>query len=152
MNVRHLRISVAVILVAMGVSYLVYAATETEGIAYKDATTIRLEAQSRPPISPSSRAKLTGKVRRGNVERHESGMGARFDIVDATGGVMTIRYGGAIPDNFRDGSEVVVTGTYDRSRDIFEARELLTKCPSKYEASYDSQGPGLPGSPISREN
>ena len=54
-----------------------------------------------------------------------------FDITDP-GGVLNVVYHGPRPDMFRDGAEVVVEGKYAASGKL-EARQLLLKCPSKYE-------------------
>lgn len=40
--------------------------------------------------------------------------------------------GTVIPDAFKDGSEVVVEGTFDG--ETFRATHIMTKCPSKYDA------------------
>ena len=37
------------------------------------------------------------------------------------------------PDMLVDAVEAVVVGKYDPAADVFEAEELLMKCPSKYE-------------------
>jgi cytochrome c-type biogenesis protein CcmE len=54
-----------------------------------------------------------------------------FYMKDATGREMKVVYEGTIPNNFETASSVVVTGQY---RDgYFHAKDILTKCPSKYE-------------------
>ena len=45
-----------------------------------------------------------------------------------------------VPDTFKHGAEVVVTGRV-RDDGTFDASELLAKCPSKYEAAE----PAAPG-------
>ena len=44
-----------------------------------------------------------------------------------------VHYRGAIPDAFKEGLEVVVDGRMGSSG-TFEGRELIVKCPSKYES------------------
>lgn len=151
MNVRKLRITIAVAACAIGVAYLVFAATDAEGIAYKTTARIRIDARAKPPISSPESARLTGKVAAKSIIPEPSGLGARFVVVDAEQGLMSVRYSGAIPDAFRDGAEVVVTGTYDRNSDLFNARELLTKCPSKYEAAYESGATHPTDAPMTKE-
>ena len=57
-----------------------------------------------------------------------------FYIRDYKGTEMKVVYKGAIPNNFESATSVVVTGKY---RDgVFEAKDILTKCPSKYEEEY----------------
>jgi cytochrome c-type biogenesis protein CcmE len=58
-----------------------------------------------------------------------------FYMADAHGTELKVVYNGTMPNNFESAQSVVVTGHY---RDgVFEARDILTKCPSKYEGQYD---------------
>ena len=54
-----------------------------------------------------------------------------FYMQDEHGNVMKVVYDGTIPNNFESARSVVVTGKYKDG--YFHAREILTKCPSKYE-------------------
>ena len=55
-----------------------------------------------------------------------------FEVEDDTG-QLAISYYGPQPDMLVDAVEAVVVGKYDPSTQVFEAEELLMKCPSKYE-------------------
>jgi cytochrome c-type biogenesis protein CcmE len=55
-----------------------------------------------------------------------------FVIEDETG-QLPIAYHGPQPDMLVDAVEAVAIGKYDASAQVFEAEELLMKCPSKYE-------------------
>ncbi|MFC2031011.1 cytochrome c maturation protein CcmE [Chloroflexota bacterium] len=55
-----------------------------------------------------------------------------FEIEDETG-TLPISYHGPQPDMLVDAVEAVAIGKYDPSAGVFEADELLMKCPSKYE-------------------
>jgi len=54
-----------------------------------------------------------------------------FYMVDEKGNEMKVIYEGAIPNNFETATSVVVTGSY--ANGYFHAKDILTKCPSKYE-------------------
>ncbi len=54
-----------------------------------------------------------------------------FYMKDTEGNEMKVIYHGAIPNNFESATSVVVTGKY--VGDAFEAKDILTKCPSKYQ-------------------
>jgi cytochrome c-type biogenesis protein CcmE len=54
-----------------------------------------------------------------------------FYIADDHGKQMKVIYEGAIPNNFESATSVVVTGKYQDG--YFHAKDILTKCPSKYE-------------------
>jgi cytochrome c-type biogenesis protein CcmE len=83
---------------------------------------------------------LTGEVTQ--YKRHGSDL--EFDIVDREGGdqQLPVSYSGVVPDPFREGREVIVTGKLDDSG-VFMAEKdsLITKCPSKFsdEAAADPE-------------
>jgi cytochrome c-type biogenesis protein CcmE len=54
-----------------------------------------------------------------------------FFMADEHGKQMKVIYEGAIPNNFESATSVVVTGKYENG--YFHAKDILTKCPSKYE-------------------
>ena len=49
---------------------------------------------------------------------------------------MRVVYEGTIPNNFESATSVVVTGKYQNG--YFHAKDILTKCPSKYEEQQTS--------------
>ena len=56
-----------------------------------------------------------------------------FTLRENGGDEMVVEYDGPRPGNFDDVTKVVAIGTYEPKRDVFTARELLVKCPTKYE-------------------
>jgi len=60
-----------------------------------------------------------------------------FTIADSKGTELNVVYRGAMPNNFESATSVVVTGKYKDG--YFQASDILTKCPSKYEETYNSE-------------
>lgn len=58
-----------------------------------------------------------------------------FYMRDYIGNEMMVVYDGSIPNNFESSTSVVVTGKYIDGH--FHAKDILTKCPSKYEEQFD---------------
>lgn len=54
-----------------------------------------------------------------------------FFMADENGNQMKVIFEGTIPNNFESATSVVVTGKYQNG--YFHAKDILTKCPSKYE-------------------
>jgi len=54
-----------------------------------------------------------------------------FIMTDEHGNQMKVIFEGTIPNNFESATSVVVTGKYQNG--YFHAKDILTKCPSKYE-------------------
>ena len=56
-----------------------------------------------------------------------------FTLREDSGDQMKVEYDGPRPGNFDNVTKVVAIGKYEPKRKVFLARELLVKCPSKYE-------------------
>ncbi len=54
-----------------------------------------------------------------------------FYMRDEKGKEMKVVYNGMMPNNFESATSVVVTGNFENG--YFRAKDILTKCPSKYE-------------------
>jgi cytochrome c-type biogenesis protein CcmE len=84
---------------------------------------------------------LTGRVAPDSVEHHGSQL--RFVLADRDDASATIpvHYTGQVPDPFREGREVVVSGTVQEGTFVADKDSLITKCPSKFadEAEQDPE-------------
>jgi cytochrome c-type biogenesis protein CcmE len=80
---------------------------------------------------PDEEFELGGTVVDGSLsERNDT---LEFAIKDPNGSAqIPVVYSGAVPDPFREGREVLVTGELDGGR--FVGNEMTTKCPSKFTA------------------
>lgn len=54
-----------------------------------------------------------------------------FYMIDEKGTEMKVIFHGTIPNNFEVATSMVVTGQYKNG--FFHAKDILTKCPSKYQ-------------------
>jgi cytochrome c-type biogenesis protein CcmE len=80
---------------------------------------------------------LTGTVVKGSVER--SGDDLRFRVRDRDGSEsVPVVYTGVVPDPFREGREVIVSGELSRGTFVAERDSLVTKCPSKFTKDEQS--------------
>jgi cytochrome c-type biogenesis protein CcmE len=89
------------------------------------------EASQPSEIVPGRSYDLTGKVVNGSI-RHR-GDELRFRIRDRDGTAsVPVAYTGVVPDPFRDGREVIVSGELKNGTFVAERDSLVTKCPSKF--------------------
>jgi cytochrome c-type biogenesis protein CcmE len=80
---------------------------------------------------------LTGKVVRESIARR--GDELRFEIRDRDGTEsVPVVYTGVVPDPFREGREVIVSGELTRGTFVAERDSLVTKCPSKFTEDEQS--------------
>jgi len=87
--------------------------------------------------APGTSYEMTGRVVKGSVQR--DGTGIDFDVVDRDGGgkSLPVTYTGTIPDPFRGGREIVLTGAIQNGVFVGEPDTLITKCPSKFTTKSD---------------
>jgi cytochrome c-type biogenesis protein CcmE len=88
--------------------------------------------------APGTSYEMTGKVVRGSVRDHGSGIA--FRVVDRDGGgqSLPVTYTGTVPDPFRGGREIVLTGSLQNGTFVGEPETLITKCPSKFTTKSDA--------------
>jgi cytochrome c-type biogenesis protein CcmE len=80
---------------------------------------------------------MTGKVVPGSVRRN--GDSLRFRVADRNGGEsIPVTYSGTVPDPFRGGREIVLTGEVEHGTFVGQRDTLVTKCPSKFTTQNDS--------------
>jgi cytochrome c-type biogenesis protein CcmE len=83
-------------------------------------------------MQTSKTVKATGSgVKEKNYQIDKVNKTFTFYMVDVKGNEMKVVYNGTIPNNFESATSVVVTGKYVEGS--FHAKDILTKCPSKYE-------------------
>jgi cytochrome c-type biogenesis protein CcmE len=89
------------------------------------------EASQPSQVRPGRAYELTGKVVAGSISH--AGDELRFRIRDRNGSrSLPVRYTGTVPDPFRDGREVIVSGELRGGTFMAERDSLVTKCPSKF--------------------
>ncbi|HEY6549990.1 MAG TPA: cytochrome c maturation protein CcmE [Solirubrobacterales bacterium] len=122
------------LVVALGVAVLLASA-----LVY---TSFSASSEAKEPsqllsAAPGTSYDLTGKVVPGSIRR--DGQELRFRVVDRDGGSpsLPVIYSGTVPDPFRGGREIVLTGEVENGTFIGERDTLVTKCPSKFTSSND---------------
>jgi cytochrome c-type biogenesis protein CcmE len=80
---------------------------------------------------------LTGKVVNGSIRRQGDELRFRVRDRDGTASVPVV-YTGSVPDPFRDGREVIVSGELKQGTFVGERDSLVTKCPSKFTKDQQS--------------
>lgn len=123
------RFVVGAALIAVAVSYLVYAGIRTTSIYYFEMD----EFLAVRAAHAGEDLRVKGWVREGTVDWEPRTNHLRFDLARKDGsGAVPVTYDGILPDMFAEGREVVVEGRYEG--DTLAARQVMTSCPSKYEA------------------
>ncbi len=81
----------------------------------------------------SRKVQVMGYLEEGQANYNLEDQNLEFNLVDDEGTRALVIYNGAKPSNFDDADSIVVIGEYNSSAGVFQAEDLLVKCPSKYE-------------------
>jgi cytochrome c-type biogenesis protein CcmE len=89
------------------------------------------EASKPSDVRPGRSYEISGKVVDGSVKHRGDALLFRIRDRDGTRSV-PVSYTGVVPDPFRDGREVIVSGRLRGGTFVGERDSLVTKCPSKF--------------------
>jgi len=79
-------------------------------------------------------ARVNGNIVAGSINWDANNLLLTFQITDGDK-ILNVRYKGVAPDTFTEDLSVVVEGKYEN--EVFNATQIMTKCPSKYEAKKE---------------
>ena len=89
------------------------------------------EASKPSELKPGRSYDVTGKVVKGSIQHNGDDLRFRIRDRDGTESV-PVTYTGVVPDPFREGREVIVSGELENGTFVAERDSLVTKCPSKF--------------------
>ncbi len=137
------------VLVGVLVASMVFLMARTVGGAKEDKL-YYLEVDEYLAKPTENPVRLAGFVVDGSIGKDPAGLAVNFQIRgDSSTQTIPVFFdsrsaGGRVPDTFVDGSQVVVSGQMGKDG-VFQAKQLLAKCPSKYEAADPAGMPARPG-------
>jgi cytochrome c-type biogenesis protein CcmE len=131
------------LIVTLGIALLL--STALIYTSFSASTVARTPSQLLAGSTPGESYQLTGKVVAGSVKK--SGDELTFRVRDRAAtdkaDSIVVRYTGTVPDPFKEGREVIVTGKVTGGEMTAQPNSLITKCPSKFT---NTQGSGASGS------
>ncbi len=131
MRKKNVKFIIGGVIVAVGIAYLVYVGIQKTGLFYLTVSELRSMGNE----AYGEELRVNGKVIDGSI-RWNSEEGTLHFVIAEGDNKLSVVHRGVAPDTFRSGAEVVLEGTYTQE-DIFEAHQIMAKCPSKYEARED---------------
>jgi cytochrome c-type biogenesis protein CcmE len=122
------------LVVALGTAVLLAAALVYT--SFSASTEAREPSELLVDATPGESYDLTGKVVEGSLV--VDGSERRFEVADRDGTAsVPVVYTGQVPDPFREGREVILTGEMREGTFVAEKDSLITKCPSKFSAEAE---------------
>lgn len=117
------------LIVTLGIALLL--ATALVYTSFSASTVARSPSQLLSAAVPGKSYELSGRVVKGSVV--EKGENLSFRVADRAGTAsIPVTYKGTVPDPFREGREVIVTGEVKDGTFVAKPGSLITKCPSKF--------------------
>ena len=127
---RKLRLFVALSAAVLLAGALVYT-------SFSASTQAKEPSELIAASEPGRSYELTGKVVKDSVDK--DGERLTFEVRDREGTAkLPVTYEGVVPDPFREGREVIVSGTLEKGTFVAERDSLITKCPSKFTKDEQS--------------
>lgn len=124
-----------ILVIALGVGFLIYRGITTTSAYYFTVSELRGSKLARK-LSDQDFVRVGGKVVDSTIDYDQKNLVLQFMVRDMArpSEMIAARYQGPKPDTFEPEIEVLVEGTYARGENLFHAKNLLVKCPSKYES------------------
>lgn len=88
--------------------------------------------------APGVSYEMSGRVVPGSIRQQGDGIVFEVRDRDGKGKTLPVTYTGAIPDPFRGGREIILTGSVESGTFVGQSDTLITKCPSKFTTESDA--------------
>ena len=133
---RGIKIALSLVLFVGAIGYLVASSFGDTMVYYKtvDELLSDIDKYAQMPI------RINGVLVPGSLRQKRGTHEYRFEM-SKRGKVMDVSYKGIVPDSMEEGRDLIVQGVYNPQTGLFDATEILTKCPSKYEAKAQAIEP-----------
>lgn len=131
---RLIKAVVTILVVAGAIAWLTVSSFEESMIYYKtveEALSARAQFEKTP-------VRINGLLVPDSILQKPGTDQFKFQL-KKNASVIDVEYSGILPDTMREGKELVVEGTLIPGKDVLNATEILTKCPSKYEKEAESR-------------
>lgn len=128
-----LKFVIAGVVLLVAVGYLIFNSVSTSAEYYLTVGELKAKA----PAVYSQNVRVAGIVDGASIVKDARAGTLQFTAEDSSGKLPVLYAGGAVPDIFGPGVQVVVEGKYGADG-TFQANNLLAQCPSRYEDSVQA--------------
>ncbi len=88
--------------------------------------------------APGTSYEMSGRVVPGSIRQQGDGIVFEVRDRDGDGKALPVTYTGTVPDPFRGGREIILTGSVESGTFVGQPDTLITKCPSKFTTESDA--------------
>ena len=116
------------LLIVVAVAYLIYTGIQSSSAYYLTID----ELHTKGSAIVNRQVRVSGLVDTPTVDYNHKDLMLKFDIISETGDRLPVVFNGPKPDQMdSEGAEAIIEGKFDGQ--VFQAKSLLLKCPSRYE-------------------
>jgi cytochrome c-type biogenesis protein CcmE len=127
------------VVISLTIASLVYTALKQSSVYYMTVP----ELKSKGSSVEGQGLRASGTVKDGTISYDSEKLILNFDVFEENGSpdnIVHVTYKGIKPDSFKANVNVIIEGKYDPNGNLFKAKTLLVKCPSKYEGKTPPRG------------
>jgi len=117
-------IGISIIVIALGLGGYFFKGSLTPYLPFK----VAMQA-----ANTGNTVQIMGAPIKTSTQYNQADGTLNFTLVEpSTGDLMPVQFKSPKPDNFDEAVEITAIGSYNSSTKVFQADNLLVKCPSKY--------------------
>lgn len=126
---KKIKFIIGGVVIAIAIIYLIFTATQSTAAYFLTVD----ELYEKGSALYGRNVRVSGKVEGDSIDFNSRDLILRFEILGESGETLPVVFNGPKPDQMRHEAEAIIEGKYDGNE--FVAKELLLKCPSRYEES-----------------
>jgi cytochrome c-type biogenesis protein CcmE len=126
-----LRFVIVGLVVIAAMLFLAISSFQGNSMYYLTVPELKAQAQTDGAAFFDKMVRVSGPLHKESIDWNAKTLTLKFHINEA-GDMFPVVFVGPIPDTMENGETVVVEGKYTREG-VFNASNILVKCPSKYE-------------------
>lgn len=127
-----LKFMIAGLVVIAAITFLAISSFQSNSMYYLTVPELKAQANADGPAFFEKMVRVSGPLHKESIDWNAKTMTLKFHINEGND-MFPVVFVGPVPDTLENGETVVVEGKYTREG-IFNAANILVKCPSKYEA------------------
>lgn len=128
---------IGILILVAAVAYTAWASLTTPKLYYVTVSELFTPKSEIKANYLTQGLKVAGNIVPGQVLRASEAKPFHSFVVEEHGKMVNVTYRGPLPDQFKEGGQVVVSGKFNENKTLV-ASEVLVKCASKYEAEVKS--------------
>ncbi len=127
-----LKFLIAGVLIVGAMVFMLYTSLESNAMYYLTVPELYAQAKADGAAFYDKMVRVSGPLHKESIDWNAKTMTLKFHIAEGSE-MFPVAFVGPIPDTLENGETVVVEGKYAREG-VFNATNILVKCPSKYDA------------------